>query len=149
MEARPKEDILKESERYEGDIMVIHETEGKIYEAWEHVSIDAVQTPLEVFKPLEADGFPIKYACVPTTDGKALKSSDIDKFAINISSAPMDTAFVFNCQMGRGRTTTDTVIACLLKLQIDHGTPIRVLLDDVACVAESDNGSSSGDRRWS
>ncbi|GJX56951.1 paladin isoform X2 [Tanacetum coccineum] len=36
MEARPKEDILKESERYGGDIMVIHETEGKIYEAWEH-----------------------------------------------------------------------------------------------------------------
>nr|GEX09018.1 paladin isoform X1 [Tanacetum cinerariifolium] len=146
MEARLKEDILKESERYGGDIMVIHETEdGKIYEAWEHVSIDAVQTPLEVFKSLEADGFPIKYARVPTTDGKAPKSSDFDKLALNISSAPKDTAFVFNCQMGRGRTTTGTVIACLLKLRIDHGRPIRVLLDDVACGAESDNGSSSGD----
>ncbi|PWA70401.1 hypothetical protein CTI12_AA289430 [Artemisia annua] len=146
MEARLKEDILKESERYGGDIMVIHETEdGKIYEAWEHVSIDAVQTPLEVFKSLVADGFPIKYARVPTTDGKAPKSSDFDKLALNISSAPKDTAFVFNCQMGRGRTTTGTVIACLLKLRIDYGRPIRVLLDDVACGGESDNGSSSGD----
>ncbi|GKB85212.1 paladin isoform X1 [Tanacetum coccineum] len=107
MKARPKEDILKESERYEGDIMVIHETKGKIYEAWEHVSIDAVQTPLEVFKPLEADGFPIKYACVPTTDGKALKSLDIDKLAINISSAPKDTAF--SQTMGHQVVTEDGV----------------------------------------
>ncbi|KAJ0471466.1 putative protein-tyrosine phosphatase [Helianthus annuus] len=146
MEARLKEDILKESERYGGDIMVIHETEdGKIYDSWEHVSKDVVQTPLEVFKSLEADGFPIKYARVPITDGKAPKSSDFDTLALNISSASKDTAFVFNCQMGRGRTTTGTVIACLVKLRIDHGQPIRILFDDVACGGESDNGTSSGD----
>ncbi|KAL9994668.1 putative protein-tyrosine phosphatase [Helianthus debilis subsp. tardiflorus] len=146
MEARLKEDILKESERYGGDIMVIHETEdGKIYDSWEHVSKDVVQTPLEVFKSLEADGFPIKYARVPITDGKAPKSSDFDTLALNISSASKDTAFVFNCQMGRGRTTTGTVIACLVKLRIDHGRPIRILFDDVACGGESDNGTSSGD----
>ncbi|MFS8014137.1 putative protein-tyrosine phosphatase [Helianthus anomalus] len=146
MEGRLKEDILKESERYGGDIMVIHETEdGNIYDSWEHVSKDVVQTPLEVFKSLEADGFPIKYARVPITDGKAPKSSDFDTLALNISSASKDTAFVFNCQMGRGRTTTGTVIACLVKLRIDHGRPIRILFDDVACGGESDNGTSSGD----
>ncbi|XP_024981038.1 paladin isoform X1 [Cynara cardunculus var. scolymus] len=145
MEARLKEDILRESERYEGDIMVIHETEdGEIFDAWEHVSFDVVQTPLEVFRSLEADGFPIKYARVPITDGKAPKSSDFDTLALNISSASKDTAFVFNCQMGRGRTTTGTVIACLLKLRIDYGRPIRILLDDVPC-GELDNGTSSGD----
>lgn len=32
--------------------------------------------------------------------------------------------------MGIGRTTTGTVIACLLKLRIDYGRPIRVLVDD-------------------
>lgn len=100
MEARLKEDILKESERYDGDIMVIHETEDKkIFDSWEHVSKDVVQTPLEVFKSLEADGFPIKYARVPITDGKAPKSSDFDTLARNISSASKDTAFVFNCQV--------------------------------------------------
>ncbi|KAI3732551.1 hypothetical protein L1987_63757 [Smallanthus sonchifolius] len=146
MEARLKEDILKESERYDGDIMVIHETEdGKIFDSWEHVSKDVVQTPLEVFKSLEADGFPIKYARVPITDGKAPKSSDFDTLALNISSASKDTVFVFNCQMGRGRTTTGTVIACLVKLRIDNGRPIRILLDDMACGGESDNGTSSGD----
>jgi hypothetical protein len=100
MEARLKEDILREAEHYGGAIMVIHETnDGQIFDAWEHVNSDAIQTPLEVFKSLEADGFPIKYARVPITDGKAPKSSDFDTLAVNIASASKDTAFVFNCQV--------------------------------------------------
>lgn len=47
-------------------------------------------------------------------------------------------------QMGRGRTTTGTVIACLVKLRIDYGRPIRVLVDDMTC-EEVDSGSSSGE----
>ncbi|KAF7804996.1 paladin-like isoform X1 [Senna tora] len=144
MEARLKEDILREAENYGSAILVIHETDdGEIFDAWEHVTPDAIQTPLEVFKSLEADGFPIKYARVPITDGKAPKSSDFDTLAVNIASAPKDTAFVFNCQMGRGRTTTGTVIACLVRLRIDHGRPIKIL-DDVTHEGE-DGDSSSGD----
>ncbi|KAH6768947.1 metal ion-binding protein [Perilla frutescens var. frutescens] len=131
MEARLKDDILREAERYQGAIMVIHETDdGQISDAWEHVNAHAVQTPREVFRCFEDDGFPIKYARVPITDGKAPKGSDFDTLAMNIVSASKDTAFVFNCQMGIGRTTTGTVIACLLKLRIDYGRPIRVLVDD-------------------
>lgn len=100
MEARLKEDILREAEQYGNAIMVIHETEdGHIYDAWEDVTSDVIQTPLEVFKSLEADGFPIKYARVPITDGKAPKSSDFDTIAFNIASAAKDTGFVFNCQV--------------------------------------------------
>ncbi|KAK4766576.1 hypothetical protein SAY87_008218 [Trapa incisa] len=47
-------------------------------------------------------------------------------------------------EMGRGRTTTGTVIACLLKLQIEHGRPIRVLVDDIVQGEEMDEGSSDG-----
>ncbi|WJX79948.1 hypothetical protein P8452_63011 [Trifolium repens] len=145
MEARLKEDILREAKQYSSAIMVIHETDdGHIFDAWEHVTSDVVQTPLEVFRGLEADGFPIKYARVPITDGKAPKRSDFDTLAINIASAPKDTAFVFNCQMGRGRTTTGTVIACLVKLRIDFGRPIKILNDDMT-QEESNGGSSSGD----
>uniref|UniRef100_A0A2P2MFN3 Uncharacterized protein MANES_01G236800 n=1 Tax=Rhizophora mucronata TaxID=61149 RepID=A0A2P2MFN3_RHIMU len=145
MEARLKEDILREAERYGGAIMVIHETDdGQIFYAWEHVDSDSVKTPLEVFKCLEADGFPINYARVPITDGKAPKSSDFDTLAVNIASASKDTAFVFNCQMGRGRTTTGTVIACLLKFRIDCGRPIRIPADDMIH-EEVDTGSSSGE----
>ncbi|KAK8341064.1 hypothetical protein V6Z12_A08G140900 [Gossypium hirsutum] len=145
MEARLKEDILREAERYDGAIMVIHETDdGQIFDAWEHVNSDSLQTPLEVFKCLEDDGFPIKYARVPITDGKAPKSSDFDTVAANIASASKDTAFVFNCQMGRGRTTTGAVIACLVKLRISYGRPIKVLLDEVKH-EQPDGSSSSGE----
>lgn len=145
MEARLKEDILREAESYGGAIMVIHETDdGQIFDAWEHVNSDSVQTPLEVFKCLEAEGFSIKYARVPITDGKAPKSSDFDTLAMNISSASKDTAFVFNCQMGIGRTTTGTVMACLVKLRIEYGRPIKVLLD-YAIHQEVDDGTSSGE----
>lgn len=145
MEARLKEDILREANQYDSAIMVIHETnDGHIFDAWEHVTSEVVQTPLEVFKSLEADGFPIKYARVPITDGKAPKSSDFDTLVKNIASAAKDTAFVFNCQMGRGRTTTGTVIACLVKLRIDFGKPIKILSDDIA-QEESNGASSSGD----
>ncbi|KAK9747553.1 hypothetical protein RND81_02G000100 [Saponaria officinalis] len=145
MEARLKHDILRESERFGGAIMVIHETDdGQIYDAWEQVNFDLVQTPLEVFSCLEAEGYPVKYARVPITDGKAPKSSDFDTLSKNVASASKDTAFVFNCQMGRGRTTTGTVIACLLKLRIDFGKPIRILSDDWSnCGA--DDSSSSGE----
>lgn len=125
MEARLKEDILREAERYDGAIMVIHETDnGEIFDAWENVNNEAVLTPLEVYKRLESEGLPIKYARVPITDGKAPKSSDFDTIAMNVAAACKDAALVFNCQIGRGRTTTGTVIACLLRLRIDHGRPI-------------------------
>ncbi|KAL5700463.1 hypothetical protein ACHQM5_025902 [Ranunculus cassubicifolius] len=143
MEARLKEDIIREAERYGGAIMVIHETDdGQIFDAWEHVSSDAIQTPLEVYSCLEVEGLPIKYARVPITDGKAPKSSDFDTLALNIASATKDTALVFNCQMGRGRTTTGTVIACLLKLRIGYGRPITLHLEDV--VHEEVDSDSSG-----
>ncbi|PKA51507.1 hypothetical protein AXF42_Ash002873 [Apostasia shenzhenica] len=142
MEARLKEDILREAAHYDGAIMVAHETDdGQIFDAWEHIGIHSVQTPLEVYKKLEADGLPIKYARVPITDGKAPQSSDFDAIAANISSASKETAFVFNCQMGRGRTTTGTVIACLLKLRIYYGRPIKMQLEDV-CNRESEIGST-------
>ncbi|KAL2935177.1 Paladin [Bienertia sinuspersici] len=144
MEARLKQDILRESERFGGAIMVIHETDdGQIFDAWEHVNSESIQTPREVFSSLEAEGYPIMYARVPITDGKAPKSSDFDTLAKNVASASKDTAFVFNCQMGRGRTTTGTVIACLLKLRIEYGKPIRILPDEP--VEEMDDSSSCGE----
>ena len=44
--------------------------------------------------------------------------------------------------MGRGRTTTGTVIACLVKLRIDRGRPIKILGD---VMHEVDGDASSGD----
>lgn len=55
-----------------------------------------------------------------------------------------DFSEAINClQMGRGRTTTGTVIACLLKLRVDYGKPIRILVDDSS--REEADGTSSGE----
>jgi protein-tyrosine phosphatase len=144
MEARLKEDILREAERYSGDIMVNHETDdGQIYDAWENVGPGSVQTPLEVYECLKAEGYLVDYARVPITDGKAPKSSDFGALASRIATASRDTAFVFNCQMGRGRTTTGMVIACLVLLRCENG-PLRAL-DLPSQRAEPENGSSSGE----
>lgn len=145
MEARMKKDVLREAECYNGAIMVNHETEdGQIFDVWEHVTSESVQTPLEVYKRLESDGFPVEYARVPITDGKAPRSSDFGTLAGRIASAAKDTAFVFNCQMGRGRTTTGTVIACLVKLRCDFGRPVRLQTPPIEA-SDDDTGSSSGD----
>lgn len=46
--------------------------------------------------------------------------------------------------MGRGRTTTGTVIACLVKLWIDHGKPMKMQRDD-SCNEQLDADCSSGE----
>jgi Inositol hexakisphosphate len=100
MEARLKEDILREAERYGGAIMVVHETDGgKIFDSWEYITDESVQTPLEVYEGLESACLPVKYARVPITDGKAPQSSGIDTIALNVASAPKNAVFVFNCQV--------------------------------------------------
>lgn len=145
MEARLKEDVLREAECYGGAIMVNHEMEdGQIFDAWERVGPAAVQTPLEVYKCLESEGFPVEYARVPITDGKAPRSSDFGTLAAKIASAARNTALVFNCQMGRGRTTTGTVIACLVKLRCEFGRPLR-LHTDLPEASDTETDSSSGD----
>lgn len=52
--------------------------------------------------------------------------------------------FVCCWQMGRGRTTTGTVIACLVKLRCDHGRPLRMQVLSGETV-DRDSGSSSGE----
>lgn len=114
MEARLKEDILREAERYSGNIMVNHETDdGQIYDAWENVGPGSVQTPLEVYECLKAEGYLVEYARVPITDGKAPKSSDFGALASRIATASRDTAFVFNCQ------ASSTCINCQFTLLLD------------------------------
>lgn len=145
MESRLKEDVLREAERYKGAIMVNHETEdGQIFDVWEQITAESVQTPFEVFKDLESNWFPVEYARVPITDGKAPRSSDFGTIAARIASAAAKTAFVFNCQMGRGRTTTGTVIACLVKLRCDFGRPLTLQAYPRE-TSDGDSDSSSGD----
>lgn len=48
-------------------------------------------------------------------DEKAPREVDFDTILTTLRAEPVDTACVFNCQMGKGRTTTGMILACLLK----------------------------------
>lgn len=51
--------------------------------------------------------------------------------------------------MGRGRTTTGTVIACLVKLRINYGRPIKVLYDVMTHEIVDEDSSSGGEETGS
>lgn len=60
----------------------------------------------QVYAELQQDGYDVDYVRVPLTDEKAPKEKDFDKLIKRCWSMPPGAAVVFNCQMGRGRTTT-------------------------------------------
>ena len=86
-------------------------------DVWESVEPAAVQTPHQVFLALKEEGFDVSTVRVPVTDEKAPKERDCDFLVASCAAADENTALLFNCQMGRGRTTTAMVIASLLHLR--------------------------------
>ncbi|RZB43029.1 Paladin [Glycine soja] len=117
MEARLKEDILMEAARYGNKILVTDELpDGQMVDQWESVSCNSVKAPLEVYQELQVEGYLVDYERVPITDEKSPKERDFDILVHKISQADVNTEIIFNCQMGRGRTTTGMVIATLFYL---------------------------------
>lgn len=118
MERRLKADVLREAADCGNQILIAGETDDfQVVEEWEPVTEANVQTPSEVYQALAEEGYLVDYLRVPVTDEKAPKADD---FAVLIARAwapPSGAALVFNCQMGRGRTTTGMIIASLLYVQ--------------------------------
>ena len=48
-------------------------------------------------------------------DEKAPQEADLDAILDVLRQKGPNTACVFNCQMGKGRTTTGMILACLVK----------------------------------
>lgn len=67
-------------------------------------------------------GANLEYSRLPIVDEKAPSEKDFDDISEVLRKQPKDTACVFNCQMGKGRTTTGMILACLLK-DIMYGNP--------------------------
>lgn len=124
MENRLKKDVLAEATRYGNRVLVNKETDdGKVEDVWESVGEGSVLTPKQVFERLKAEGFDVEAIRVPVTDEKAPKVQDFDELAANCAAAAEEgTALLFNCQMGRGRTTTAMVVASLVHLRLNPRT---------------------------
>mmetsp|Transcript_12515 Transcript_12515/g.22690 ORF Transcript_12515/g.22690 Transcript_12515/m.22690 type:complete len:1511 (+) Transcript_12515:216-4748(+) len=115
-ERRLKEDVVAELKRYNGRILVHEETDDKTLRLlWEHVEEDDILTPREMYQALVDSGLPVEYFRVPLTPEQPPSPDDIDTLLrlVEHHKAQEGTHFVFNCQMGRGRSTIAMIIACL------------------------------------
>eukprot|EP00963_Diacronema_lutheri_P007046 scaffold625_cov324-Pavlova_lutheri.AAC.80 len=116
MEERLKSDVLAEAYYYGGSFLLADETsDGRVVDVWETIEEGGVLTSKEVYQHCAVEGLRVDYLRVPITDEKAPVERDIDTLTRRASQFSNDSCFVFNCQMGRGRTTTGMVIACLVQ----------------------------------
>ena len=81
---------------------------------------NAIQTPREVYDAFVAEGVNIEFSRIPVTDEEVMEEGDFDDVRAIVEShrtddgtLPPDLVFVYNCQMGRGRTTTGMVTATM------------------------------------
>jgi len=156
MENRLKMDVLTEAAKYDGSVIVAHEDDQfQVVEDWEAVTEVDVQTPADVYHELCDDGYNIDYVRVPVTDEKAPDGQDFEIIMKKCWHVEEGDAIIFNCQMGRGRTTTGMCIACMLilrKKQAHLSLPPLVPSDDMPkwwCYNSTDGDIIAASPRYS
>ncbi|MBT9582131.1 hypothetical protein IV102_02210 [bacterium] len=130
-EEQIKQDIYAEAARSGGKLLVHRVLPGQqmSYE-WLEIAPDSVQTTREVFEQVRSEGYRVEFHRVPVTDEQSPDPQDFDALTRQLSGLPADTPRVFNCQMGRGRTTTGMVAAQLVAGQATApGAPPKVKFD--------------------
>ncbi|KAJ7472784.1 inositol hexakisphosphate-domain-containing protein [Mycena latifolia] len=120
MEESFKKDVLREVRINEGRVLLHDEVEERpgsfaIVPLWETVSEADILTPRDVFTLMKKEGFKIDYGRIAITDEQAPLPDALSQLFDRVTSGLTQAGdFVFNCQMGRGRTTTGMVAACLI-----------------------------------
>ncbi|KAG2359074.1 inositol hexakisphosphate-domain-containing protein [Suillus spraguei] len=129
MEERLKKDVIREARMGDGRILLHDELEERpgvfsIIPIWETVDEEDIMTPRDVFDLMAKEGFKvsatflnyqINYDRVAITDEQAPLPDALSQLLERVRSGyPEADDFIFNCQMGRGRTTTGMVTACLI-----------------------------------
>lgn len=111
-----KQEILQEAAQHGGRFLVAEENpDGSVVGKWVELKPGDVQTPAEVFKDLQSQGYKVDYARIPISDEKAPENQDFDALVARLRSADKDNPLVFNCHAGRGRTTTGMVVGQLFR----------------------------------
>ncbi|KAF9223711.1 hypothetical protein BS17DRAFT_802243 [Gyrodon lividus] len=122
MEERFKKDVLRELRQGGGRILLHDEVEERpgifsIIPIWEIVSEEDIMTPRDVFSLMAEEGYKIDYDRVAITDEQAPLPDALSQLLNRVRLGyPQAGDFIFNCQMGRGRTTTGMVTACLISI---------------------------------
>jgi len=101
---------------YYRDTYAEHPEDRKNIEYSVHLDNDNDLVTLSgLYTEIQDAGNSFIYARTPIVDEKAPSEEDFDAMLDTIRNSGNDTAFVFNCQMGKGRTTAGMVVACLVK----------------------------------
>ncbi|PWN50330.1 hypothetical protein IE53DRAFT_369000 [Violaceomyces palustris] len=129
MELALKTDMLAEARQRDGRVLLHDEVEMNgnfdIIPVWETVKDEDVMTPREVYELMQKEGFKVDYARLAITDEQAPVPKVFSQLEERVIKALMTgSSCVFNCQMGRGRTTTGMVIASLVSTVWHFGDEI-------------------------
>lgn len=138
-----KTDVLREAQRHGGRLLLHDETDDgngrfTITAQWEEgLSADDILTPADAFAQMIKDGLRLDYARLPVTDEQAPMPRVFARLEerVNAASQHPEVAMAFNCQMGRGRTTS-AMVAASLAATILH--PVDAV--ETTTIAASDAG---------
>ncbi|KAG0418509.1 Paladin, partial [Dictyocoela roeselum] len=108
-----QEDVLKNEavDEMRCGALLVHDEErvnGEIITIGRHVQVKSLKTPEEVFRD-----YPLNYYRVPITDEHVPIPKNYNFLFQKILSIPAPRILIFNCQMGKGRTTNGMLIAFL------------------------------------
>lgn len=129
MESRLKDDVLKESQRFGGLVLVHDELDsGEIVPTW--CAATQVQTSREIFDSFIADGYEVLYNRIPISPEQRPDDKYLDEYVSIIRKSLASDALVFNCGLGVGRTTFALVAALLIRraqlINSGHDDPYSV-----------------------
>lgn len=115
IEEQLKSDIIEEAEQNYGNILAHEEVQlGDVSACWESVSRSTVMTSHDVYQELKSEGYALSYKRIPVTAESAFEPRQFDALTrafleamqpVDGGSSSTETVFLFNCQMGRGRST--------------------------------------------
>ncbi|WFD25147.1 hypothetical protein MNAN1_000111 [Malassezia nana] len=120
MERALQRDLRQEALQREGRVLLHDEVPNDdgdftIVPVWETVHEADILTPCEVYERMRQEGFRVDYARVAITDEQAPVPNVFAELEERVEHAiETQSLCVFNCQMGRGRTTSGMIIASLI-----------------------------------
>ncbi|KIJ51469.1 hypothetical protein M422DRAFT_157971 [Sphaerobolus stellatus SS14] len=120
IEKNLKKDVIRELHKMDGKLLLHDEmeTEPGVFEIvpqWEQLTDEDILTPREVFDLVAKEGYKVDYARIPVTDEQAPLPTALAQIFDRVKNTLGYAGdMIFNCQMGRGRTTTGMVAASLV-----------------------------------
>ncbi|GAA6059315.1 hypothetical protein JCM10212_005895 [Sporobolomyces blumeae] len=130
IEARLKQDVIREAARYGGLVLVHSEdptpnsaagTSSTITPTW--VSADNVRTVRELFSQIREKGYNVVFHRTPVSRDQSPADGYLDLYTSLLSTIPTTSSLVFNCGVGVVRTTFAMSAALIVRRKqlLDEG----------------------------